>query len=152
MPRIKDRDANLTRLRVYDRGMLRSAFVSLFWGVISSKKGRGDFTLSKLAQVLGIDKSAFSRWFGGRTRPNWQIDTIADIAHVLDLEIEIIARDRTTGISYTPAGQVETHEASAGLDNSQPRIIRIGSGDMTSAPCLYGSFGNPGSNQIAAAA
>ena len=31
--------------RAYERGMLRSAFVSLFWAVITERKKRGDFTL-----------------------------------------------------------------------------------------------------------
>ena len=39
-------------IRAYDRGMLRSAFVSLFWGVIMERKRRGSFTLQALAKIL----------------------------------------------------------------------------------------------------
>jgi transcriptional regulator with XRE-family HTH domain len=91
------------RLREYDRELLRSTFVSLFWGVISERRRRTKFTLQSLADKLGTDKSAVSRWFSGNL-PNWTVDKIADIAGVLDLELKIEAADRTTGVMFTPAG------------------------------------------------
>ncbi|MFM9862464.1 MAG: helix-turn-helix domain-containing protein [Micropepsaceae bacterium] len=90
------------RLRDYDRGMLRSAFVSLFWSVVSERRRRGDFTLQALAKKIGRDKSAMSRWFSGT--PNWTLDTIADLAGALDLELRVEARERTTGMVFGARG------------------------------------------------
>jgi hypothetical protein len=89
-------------LKAYDRGMLRSAFVSLFWGVIMERRKRGAFTLLSLAKKLGTNKGEVSRWFS--TDPNWTINTISNIANALNLDIQIRAIDRSTGVVYTPSG------------------------------------------------
>jgi hypothetical protein len=48
-----------------------------------------------------------SRWFKGD--PNWTVNTIANIANALNVDLEIKARDRKTGVIYTPSGvQVAT--------------------------------------------
>jgi transcriptional regulator with XRE-family HTH domain len=86
----------------YERGMLRSALVSLFWGVIAARKKRDGYTLQKLAGKLGTNKAEVSRWFNGD--PNWTINTIASIANALDLELKIEAVERSTGLVFTPAG------------------------------------------------
>lgn len=92
-----------TFIEAYERGMLRSAFVSLFWGVISERKKQpGGYTLQQLADALGTNKAEVSRWFNGD--PNWTINTIAKLAHVLDVDIEIRAVGRSTGMVFTPAG------------------------------------------------
>jgi hypothetical protein len=96
----------------YRRGMMRSAFVSLFWNVISYKKENGGFSLKWLADKLGIHKSLPTRWFSA-DRPNWTANTIADIAGALDIDIEIRARDRSTGILFAPHGIVQTSVMSA---------------------------------------
>lgn len=98
----KSRDALIAG---FDREMLRSAFVSLFWAVISYRKKQGGFALKTLADKIGVNKSAPSRWFSGE-RPNWTVNTIADIAGALDVEIEIKARDRQTGIVFASYGVV----------------------------------------------
>lgn len=100
------------RLRAYDREMLRAAFVSLLWPAYERKREREGITLTALADALGIDKSAVSRWFA--TRPNWIIDTIADVARCLDLDLAIEARDRVTVRVYTPAGAKQTRAMPAG--------------------------------------
>lgn len=82
------------RLRQYDREMLRSTFVSIFWGAITERRKQGKFTLQSLADKLGIDKSTVSRWFSGESQ-NWETDTISDISGALDLELEITARERS---------------------------------------------------------
>ena len=87
----------------YQRGWLRSSFVSLFWAVISERKKQpGGFTLLGLAKAIGSSKHEVSRWFNGD--PNWTLNTIANLAHALDVELIVQARDRSTGIIYTPAG------------------------------------------------
>src|ERR1700757_501534 len=91
--RAKTKDALLA---AYDRGMLRSAFVSLFWSIISHRKQQGSFALKTLSDKIGVHKSAPTRWFSGE-RPNWTVNTIADIANALDVDLEIRARDRVTG-------------------------------------------------------
>jgi hypothetical protein len=86
--------------------MLRSAFVSLFWSIISRKNQHRGFPLKTLADKIGVHKSAPSRWFSGG-HPNWTINTISDIANALDLDLEIRARDRKTGETYAPYGLVK---------------------------------------------
>jgi transcriptional regulator with XRE-family HTH domain len=98
----KSRDA---LIKGFDREMLRSAFVSLFWAVIDYRKKHGGFVLKTLSDKIGVNKSAPSRWFSGE-RPNWTVNTIADIAGALDVEIEIRARDRQTGMVFAPHGLV----------------------------------------------
>jgi hypothetical protein len=93
-------------LIAYDREMLRSAFVSLFWSIISRKKQHEGFPLKTLADKIGVHKSAPSRWFSGG-HPNWTVNTISDIANALDLDLEIRAHDRKTGETYAPYGLVE---------------------------------------------
>jgi transcriptional regulator with XRE-family HTH domain len=94
-------------VRAYDRGMLRSAFVSLFWSVITERRKKGPFTLQQLAKILGANKAEVSRWFKGQ--PNWTIGTIANIANALDLDIKIQAVDRKSGEVFTPAGPVQSY-------------------------------------------
>ena len=102
----KRTDSREHLLREYDQEMLRAAFVSLFWSIIVWKKKRGKFDLKTLAEKLGKNKSEPSRWFSGR-RPNWTINTIADIASTLDVDLTIQARDRITGTIFMPSGPVE---------------------------------------------
>jgi transcriptional regulator with XRE-family HTH domain len=90
--------------RAYDRSILRSAFVSLFWAIISDRKKRNGFTLVQLAKTMGANKAEITRWFKGD--PNWTLNTVASIASALDVELEVRARDRTTGAVFTPAGAV----------------------------------------------
>lgn len=92
-------------LREYDRGALRSAFVSLFWSVICDKKKRHAFSLKALSDSIGVNKSAPSRWFSGN-RPNWTLNTISDIANVLNLDLTITATDRDTGQRFAPQGRI----------------------------------------------
>ena len=99
-------------LIAYDREMLRSAFVSLFWSIINRKKHHGGFPLKTLADKIGVHKSAPSRWFSGG-HPNWTVNTISDIANALDLDLEIRARDRKTGEIYTHYGLIEPTRTSA---------------------------------------
>lgn len=100
-------EAERERLVAFDREMLRSAFVSMFWSVISDRKRRGGYMLQTLADALGCHKSAVSRWFSNEP-PNWTLDTVADIAGALDVELHIEARDRQTGIVHTAAGPMPT--------------------------------------------
>ena len=91
--------------REFNRFFLRSAFVSLFRVVVAAKKKRsGGFTYQQLSDALGIDKSGVSRWFS--SEPNWEIDTIADIADALELDLHIAARERSTGMVFLPSGKV----------------------------------------------
>lgn len=92
-------------LRDYDRGMLRSAFVSLIWNVLSFKRRASNYRMKDLADELDIDKSAVSRWFS-QSLPNWEIGTLADIAGALDVEIKIEAVDRATGKRFSSSGEV----------------------------------------------
>ena len=91
--------------------MLRSSFVSLFWQAMQAAGHKLQF----LADALRVDKSAVSRWFSSNP-PNWTIDTIADIANALDLEIMITARQRSAPqTTITSSGiQVMTTERPSG--------------------------------------
>jgi transcriptional regulator with XRE-family HTH domain len=79
-------------------------YESLFWGVIRERRRSGKCTLEALADAIGRDKSAVSRWFSGE--PNWELDTISDIAGALDLDIRIEARERSTDKRFAPEGFV----------------------------------------------
>ncbi|MAW80111.1 MAG: hypothetical protein CMI63_07715 [Parvularcula sp.] len=116
------------RLRNYDRGMLRSMFVSLFASIVQNRKKSEGLTFSKLADALEINKSAVSRWFS--KAPNWRLNTISDLANVLDVEITIEARDRKTGVIYTPYGiKVDSNEGqetflATGIITAGPTVSR----------------------------
>jgi transcriptional regulator with XRE-family HTH domain len=91
------------REREYERAMLRSAFASLFWSAVEAKRRRGGYTLQDLADALGKDKSVISRWFGHSQ--NWTVDTIADIAAALDLELRVEAIESATGAVFALEGE-----------------------------------------------
>lgn len=109
-------DDRQQRLKEYDRLMLRSAFASLFWVALSERRRRGKFTFKDLARLAGTSKSVVSRWFSGDQPPNWEVDSIADIAGALDIELRIEAIDRATGAVLSPTGAravTEAHSADA---------------------------------------
>lgn len=110
--------------------MLRSSFVSLFWAAIMEKRKRQKYPLQLLATRLGKDKSAVSRWFSDR-HPNWSMDTVADIASALDLEIRISAFDRSTGMEITPSGVRQLTTTSNGEDETKTPL-KSSSGTLTS--------------------
>jgi transcriptional regulator with XRE-family HTH domain len=103
---MKTHDANTDRLREYDNLMLRSAFVSLFWSVIKERRKTRKLTLQQIAEGLGTNKSAVSRWFSNDP-PNWRLSTISDMANHLDIDLRIEAHDRATGAVYRPSGVVK---------------------------------------------
>ena len=108
--------------REYDRSMLRSELVSLFWAVVTErKKAPGGYTLQQLADSLGINKSQVSRWFNGL--PNWEANTIADIASALGVDLQVVARDRHDGRLYTPVGarSAVVTTATTSIDSRLPR-------------------------------
>jgi hypothetical protein len=92
--------------KAYYRAMLRSAFLSMFWAVISDRKKQG-LTLVSLAKAIGSSKHEVSRWFN--EDPNWTINTIAAIAHALKLTLHFQAVDEqgnvygSSGLQYSPA-------------------------------------------------
>ena len=105
-----NRNSEKQRLIEYDRDMLRSMFVSIFWAAITERRKYRKFTLQSLADILGIGKWAVSRWFSGDP-PNWTIDTISDVAGALNLELKVAAIDRATGIVITPSGSQHPQKA-----------------------------------------
>ena len=88
-------------LRDYHRNMHRSQLVSLFWSIIVDRKKLG-FKLQDLANKLHVDKGQVSRWFSGL--PNWEANTVSDVAGALDVDIQVMARDRKTGKIYSASG------------------------------------------------
>lgn len=88
--------------REYDRLMLRSAFQSLFWSVLLSRKRAEGLTRKGLADRLGVHKSFVTRSFSAP--PNWQLDKVSDMAEALGVDLVLEARDRVTGVIYTPSG------------------------------------------------
>jgi len=95
----------------------------MFWACIVHRKKAGKFSFQKFAAELGVNKSLVSRWFNGD--PNWSVNTIAAIANILNLELEIRAKDRNTGIVYTPTG-IDDDEGpnAASVSVSQSEIER----------------------------
>lgn len=86
----------------YNRGVLRGAFGSLFMLALKKERKARKLPLAELARSLGVHRSVVSKWFGGE--PNWGIDTMADLALALDIELIVKARSRKTGEIYTPYG------------------------------------------------
>jgi transcriptional regulator with XRE-family HTH domain len=102
----------------YDRAMLRSAFVSLFSGIISERRMRGGFTFQELAKKIGSTKHEVSRWFNGD--PNWTLNTIASIAHALEVELRIEAVDKSLRV-FKPSGiQVPPYNSTFIKTGSEP--------------------------------
>jgi transcriptional regulator with XRE-family HTH domain len=93
-------------IKEFDREMLRSTFVSIFWAAITEKRKTQKLTLQSIAKDLGTNKSAISRWFSGEL-PNWTSDTVADIARVLDIELRVFGIDRSTGAVFQPYGMIK---------------------------------------------
>lgn len=89
--------------REFGRQMLRSEFVSAFWAVITERKTKEKFTLTKLAEKLSRNKSVVSRWFSNN--PNWELDTISDIAHALEVDVSITLRDKANGEVFDATGK-----------------------------------------------
>jgi len=118
---ISRRKSDLKFVRAYERGMLRSAFVSLFWAIFQFRKGTKGLTLATLAKMISANKSEVSRWFRGD--PNWTVNTIAGLAHALDVELEIRARDRATGIVFTPAGIEKRSQTTITWDQHSPTTV-----------------------------
>lgn len=106
--------------RALAREMLRSSFVSLFWAAFQFRKKSDGYKLTDLAKDSDNDKGQLSRWFSGL--PNWQINTVSDIAEALDLEIEIRAKDRKSAVIFTPSG---VEEPAAEMLGDVVKIVRI---------------------------
>ena len=70
--------------------------------IMEKKRAPRGFTMKELAERLSVDKAQVSRWFN--ELPNWEANTVADIASVLEVDLEVIARDRQSGKVYSPAG------------------------------------------------
>ncbi|CDO37264.1 helix-turn-helix transcriptional regulator [Novosphingobium sp. KN65.2] len=99
----------------YDRTILKSEMVSLFWSVISEKKkGPEGYTLQRLADTLGVNKSVISRWFNGT--PNWEMNTVSDLASALGVELQISAKDYSSEKVYTSHGIVYPDSTRSSLD------------------------------------
>lgn len=117
------------RNRRFRRSMLRARFQSLFWAVFLDKKKKSKFSLTELADAIGIHKSYVSRSF--TKPPNWQIDKISDFADALNLDLEICAVDRATGEVFTPQGKRNNftlrgpQETSSQVRTSQTHTVTI---------------------------
>lgn len=127
-----------TSLRDFDRGILRSTFVSIFWAVLTFKRKTSGYRLQHLADALNIDKSTVSRWFSS-VRPNWRTNTISDIAGALNVEIRIEVVDRTTGRRFNAQGEV--HPVQTGSDGTSAIVTTtIGPKTESRAPSKAGEF------------
>lgn len=88
--------------RALSRELLRSSFASVFWSAFKAKQKRSGYRLLDLAKDTANDKATVSRWFS--SLPNWQIDTIADIADALDVDLIIEARERSSATVHSTRG------------------------------------------------
>lgn len=106
MPTDNNRRRQRNRERAYDRQMLRAAFQGVFLSVLQTRKKQSGYQLQDLATATSNFKSTISRWFSPDL-PNWQIDTIADLADALEVDVIFQARDRATGEIHTPQGVIQ---------------------------------------------
>ena len=112
---------NEAHLKTYDRTLFSSSVVSLLWGVIKERRKHEKFPLKALADATGIDPAKISRDFSGE--PNWRLHTAVDIASALDMDLELRARHRKTGMVFTASGPV-----------SSPNYVRTSSGGAAQPP------------------
>lgn len=109
-------------LAAYDRAMLRSEFLSLFWNVFTDRKAKDKLTLDQLAKKIGSSKHEVSRWFNGD--PNWTINTMASLAGALGVTLKVEAVDAdgkvfsASGISIKPVRQTQTTTVSSSSEQS----------------------------------
>jgi transcriptional regulator with XRE-family HTH domain len=112
-------------LAAYDRAMLRSEFLSLFWNVFTDRKAKDKLTLEQLAKKTGSSKHEVSRWFNGD--PNWTINTIASLAGALGVTLKIEALDAdgkvfsASGATSKPTRQ--TQQITSSVSVEQPIMI-----------------------------
>ncbi|MDR6904270.1 helix-turn-helix transcriptional regulator [Rhizobium miluonense] len=107
--------------REVSQDVARAMFRSLFWNVISFKRKHEGYSLKKLADDLRINKSAVSRWFSND--PNWSINTIADIAFALNVEIKVMAMDKQTGCKFGPSGEIAEQPSAWSVTNPEGRSV-----------------------------
>lgn len=84
-------------MREINRELLKSEMTTIFFAAIAERKKAG-FSFQALADAMGINKSTVSRWFA--TPPNWELNTVSDLAHALNLRLEIRAHERDTGAVF----------------------------------------------------
>jgi transcriptional regulator with XRE-family HTH domain len=108
--------------RAYYRAMLRSAFLSMFWAVISDRKKSG-LTLISLAKAIGSSKHEISRWFNGD--PNWTINTIAAIAHALKLTLRVQAIDEHGNVYGSSGSQSVPTKAPIATSGVQQKPVNV---------------------------
>lgn len=102
-------------VRDYARAFFSESVVSLFWAVINDRRRTAKLPLQAIADATGIDKAKISRDFNGS--PNWRTSTMVDIGNALGVDLEIRARDRATGVVFTPAGPiVAAQEVRTGME------------------------------------
>lgn len=107
--------------RELSRDLMRSAFRSLFWNVFSYKKKHEGYALKAMADHLCVDKSLVSRWFSND--PNWSLNTVADIASALNVEIKIMAIAKDSGTKFGPAGEIQP--VWTVISGNEPSVIHI---------------------------
>ncbi len=108
--------------KAYYRAMVRSAFLSMFWAVISDRKKSG-LTLISLAKAIGSSKHEVSRWFKGD--PNWTINTVASIAHALKLTLRVTATDEHGNV-YGANGLQSTQASTAvATSRTMPEPVNV---------------------------
>lgn len=91
-------------LREFRHVMLRTLVQSVFVSIFNDKKKKDGLSQSKLAEKMGVNRSVISRSLADP--PNWTIDKISDMAEAMNVDLEVIARDRDTGICHTARGRL----------------------------------------------
>ena len=112
---------NEAHLKAYDRTLFSASVVSLFWAAITERRRHEKFPLKALADATGIDPAKISRDFSGE--PNLRAHTMADIAGALDLDLELRARHRKTGVVFIASGPL-----------SGPNYVTASSGGAAGSP------------------
>lgn len=110
-------------LREFSQQMLRAMVQSVFVSVFNESKKREKLSQSGLAKRLGINRSVISRNLS--SPPNWTVDKISDMAEALNVDIEIIARDRVSGHCHTARGMVVIS-----VTSEAQRVITVNGSEM----------------------
>lgn len=116
-------------LREFSQQMLRAMVQSVFVSVFNEAKRTSKLSQSGLAKRLGINRSVISRNLSDP--PNWTVDKISDMAEALNVDIEIIARNRVSGQCHTARGVIHISVSTA-----TGRVITVNESQTLAKPSI----------------
>ena len=83
--------------------VLETEIFGAFWLAIEARREESGLTQTQLAERTGRDKTNISKLLDGPR--NWTLKTISDLAEALNVQVELVLKDReSVARSFTPTG------------------------------------------------